>query len=1101
MGELEQVHHFSDFYHMLFQREAKDVVMRVPTEKGYRSVTREHYRAAIEAAAAELRDAYLPSGSFVGLKAGTSPQFMVWFWAILRAGHNPLLLDPRAPAERTKMLMHEVRAAALVATGEWLNEDEAPDYAKLFTESEKTPFGLKLARGKLTDETPRLQPETFYDHKAIPFGAYVVIATSGTTGAARLFVHSGNTVARQMEALLGQAEYNDRWLRPDGQERSLAIMPFHHILGFTVVFMLCLTLGNIVVFPKDKSPESWLETCREQKITQLVSVPMFWNHVVRGLRAHLRALDETGEEAFEQLIRSSLQAQQAGVPLPPPYETKLQSIRSQLLGDDLRLGCTGGGRISGETLRTLAGLGYFIVNGYGLTETGVLSVDHGCTVQDRTDGSVGPAIRDDMLRLNDKNEVEVHADFLHCGIIQDGRYVPTSYDADHPFGTGDVGELDENGRLFVRGRLRDIIVGAAGENVNPDDIEMALEPLPGVERLCVLGVQRADEEIIALVLEPGVSWDEARLIEALRRRIAGLPAVWRPHVIYVSEAPLPLSAALKVRRRELSDALAESEAGFSRLSLVSAKKPVDVDKRTASEKAESVSADRIRQLMSEILLRPTDEIALDDDFVLDLRADSLQCVSLHAALEKEFDITLDDRDFADQLSADAIASMLKEGFEQGDFDRVRGRKPRRADTTLREEEIYRGRAGSDARTERVERFEDSREYKAFALRQKTLAPILEHFGNPYFVAHDSPLRDKSLVNGHPIINFASYNYLALSGDPEVNEAAIRAIKMYGTSASGSRLLAGEKTIHKELEKSIADWKRTEDAIVLVGGHSTNVTFVGNFCNERDLILYDVLSHNSVDQGIRLSRADAQAFPHNDTETLDSILKRRRDDYEKVLIVIEGAYSMDGDVAPVPEFVELKKRYGAFLMVDEAHSAGVLGEHGGGVDEHFGLAPDDIDIKMGTLSKTLGACGGYLAGKRSLIDYLRYNVPGFVFSVGISPALAGAVLKSIEIIRRDNSRVQALHRNIDCFMREAKARGFDTCLAGESPITPILIGDDETAFRLTMEMLDEGVFVPPAVYPAVARGQARLRYCLTSAHREEQIVYALDLLRRHFDPTS
>ena len=206
--------------------------------------------------------------------------------------------------------------------------------------------------------------------------------------------------------------------------------------------------------------------------------------------------------------------------------------------------------------------------------------------------------------------------------------------------------------------------------------------------------------------------------------------------------------------------------------------------------------------------------------------------------------------------------------------------------------------------------------------------------------------------------------------------------------------------------------------------------------------------------------------------------------------------MDGDIAPIPEFVRLKKKYGLFLMVDEAHSSCVIGEHGGGVDDYFHLQPDDIDIRMGTLSKGLGTCGGYLAGKKCLIEYLRYNEPGFVFSVGLSPVLAAASLKALEILKRDNSRVQRLHNNIATFMEEAKKHGFNTCLAGETAIIPILIGDDDTAFRLSVMMQQEGVVVPPAVYPAVPRNQARLRYCLTSEHKPEQIVFALDLLAKH-----
>lgn len=402
---------------------------------------------------------------------------------------------------------------------------------------------------------------------------------------------------------------------------------------------------------------------------------------------------------------------------------------------------------------------------------------------------------------------------------------------------------------------------------------------------------------------------------------------------------------------------------------------------------------------------------------------------------------------------------------------------------------------TEMRKRAVTKFTDSREWKAFHERQMEFAEDMAKYGNPYFIAHDSVLRDTSIMNGKDIINFGSYNYVCLSGDPEVNEAAIEAVKKYGTSASGSRLLAGEKTIHKELEAKIAKWKHTEDALVLVGGHSTNVTFVGNFCNENDLILYDILSHNSISQGLKISKADKKRFPHNNFSRLERLIENNRDKYEKILIVVEGVYSMDGDIAPIDEFVRIKKKYGCFLMVDEAHSACVIGENGGGVDEYFNLAPDDIDIKMGTLSKGLGTCGGYLAGSKELIEYLRYNLPGFVFSVGLSPVLTAAVIKGIELLERDNTRVQKLHKNIEIFMREAHKHGFDTCLAGETAITPIMIGDDELAFRLSMVMQEDGIFVPPALYPAVPRGKARLRYCLNSDHTEEQIVYAMKVLKR------
>lgn len=239
-----------------------------------------------------------------------------------------------------------------------------------------------------------------------------------------------------------------------------------------------------------------------------------------------------------------------------------------------------------------------------------------------------------------------------------------------------------------------------------------------------------------------------------------------------------------------------------------------------------------------------------------------------------------------------------------------------------------------ANKRRITTFEDTVEHAQFSRRLSQVAK-LDH--NPFFVCHDLPLRDVSLVDGKKVLNFGSYNYLGMSGHPEVSAAAKAAIDRYGTSASGSRILAGEKQIYQELEREIALWKESEDAVVLAAGNLTNTTCIGNFCNGNDAIFYDVISHSSIEQGCRLSAAYTKRFPHNDFEALGRTLARARDQYEKVLIVVEGVYSMDGDIAPIPEFVALKHKYGCFLLVDEAHSSGVIGKTGGGVDEHFGLS--------------------------------------------------------------------------------------------------------------------------------------------------------------------
>ena len=264
--------------------------------------------------------------------------------------------------------------------------------------------------------------------------------------------------------------------------------------------------------------------------------------------------------------------------------------------------------------------------------------------------------------------------------------------------------------------------------------------------------------------------------------------------------------------------------------------------------------------------------------------------------------------------------------------------------------------------------------------------------------------------GRELINFSGNNYLGMSGDPAVVAAAKEAIDRYGTSVSASRLVSGTRPLHVELEREIADLLGTEDAITFTSGQATNATVLGHLLGRGDLILHDELVHNSVLLGARLSGATRRAFPHNDWQAADDILTELRHEYRKVLIVIEGVYSMDGDIADVPRLIEVKRRHKALLYLDEAHSLGTLGQSGRGIGELFGIAGSEIDIWMGTLSKALGACGGYVAGSRSLVQYLKYTCPGVIYTVGLAPPSAAAALTAIRKLRASNSRVKSLQAN-------------------------------------------------------------------------------------------
>ena len=262
----------------------------------------------------------------------------------------------------------------------------------------------------------------------------------------------------------------------------------------------------------------------------------------------------------------------------------------------------------------------------------------------------------------------------------------------------------------------------------------------------------------------------------------------------------------------------------------------------------------------------------------------------------------------------------------------------------------------------------------------------------------------------------------------------------------------EKTIHRELEQGIADFLGVDDAIVFVGGHSTNETTIGHLFGPGDLILHDALSHNSIMQGAILSGARRRGFDHNNWEHLDSILTEIRHEYRRVLVVIEGVYSMDGDYPDLRKFVEVKQRHKTFLMVDEAHSIGTMGAHGRGISEHFGVDARDCDMWMGTLSKSFASCGGYIAGCKELVEYLKYTAPGFVYSVGLSPPNCAAALASLRILQNEPERVAKVQANSKLFLKLAKARGLNTGFSNNTPVVPVIIGNSLNSLKLSRCLL-------------------------------------------------
>jgi 8-amino-7-oxononanoate synthase len=367
--------------------------------------------------------------------------------------------------------------------------------------------------------------------------------------------------------------------------------------------------------------------------------------------------------------------------------------------------------------------------------------------------------------------------------------------------------------------------------------------------------------------------------------------------------------------------------------------------------------------------------------------------------------------------------------------------------------------------------------------------------NHYFCRHSDVSRETMTVEGRACLNYSGYNYLGIGGDRRVSDAVKSAVDQYGASASASRIVAGNTDLHETLEAEMADFLGTEACVVSVGGYQTNVTTIGYLCDRNDLILHDELVHNSIMTGCVLSGARRVPFPHNDYAALENLLRENRLNYRRVLIITEGVYSMDGDIPDIARLVELKKAYKALLMVDEAHSLGVVGATGRGVAEHFGLAPGDIDILMGTLSKTFASCGGFIAGRAELIDILKYFAPGLVlYSAGISPVSTAAALASLRVLRGEPERVALLRENAAFFISRARENGLDTGLSDGSAVVPIVLRDDDLALRVVDQLMEQdGICVHAMLHPSVPKGMARLRFFLSSAHTQDQLAYTIERL--------
>ena len=665
--------------------------------------------------------------------------------------------------------------------------------------------------------------------------------------------------------------------------------------------------------------------------------------------------------------------------------------------------------------------------------------------------------------------------------------------------TGDLGFFDD-GELFVTGRLKDLII-IRGRNHYPQDIERSVEEASGLIRAgsvaaFAVDVEERERVVVVAEVERGRrdAADLTDAFDAIRRRLATGHELAVEAIVLVRPNSIPKTSSGKIQRhaarRQFLDGslevIEQHVAWLAPAQPVAAPAATDQPRlarmRPVGEAARPHRPDRelpqeVVQTVFEHVRRIAKEragsLTLDTNIV-ELGLDSLERMEIVASLEEAFGARFPEQvlpqiETCREVTEAIIDHMPVEGLAKVQSARVVA-------------EI-----APDAY--RIEEFPEVR-----ALEQNFAMVRDAGLENPYFSVHEGLTNDRTVIGGREMISWATYNYLGMSGEPEVATAAKAAIDRFGTSVSASRLVSGEKTVHQELEREIARLLRTEDAITFVGGHATNETVIGHVVGPGDLVLHDALAHNSLLQGAVLSGARRRPFPHNDFAAAESILGQIRGQYRRVLLVIEGIYSMDGDFADLPKFIGVARRHKALLMVDEAHSLGVMGPRGRGIGEHFGVQPGDVDLWMGTLSKALGSCGGYIAGSRTLVRWLKYTVPGFVYSVGLPPAAAGAALGAIRLLDREPQRVEKLHANARLFLQLAREAGLDTGVSGGSAIVPIILGNSMNSLRLSRALFARGISVQPILYPAVEERAARLRFFITSRHTPDQIRRTITALQ-------
>ena len=630
--------------------------------------------------------------------------------------------------------------------------------------------------------------------------------------------------------------------------------------------------------------------------------------------------------------------------------------------------------------------------------------------------------------------------------------------------TGDLGFVHES-QLYITGRSDDLII-VRGLNHHPQDIEATARechPLLEGGRGAAFAADRDGAQRLVLVheVERDGSNDLARVLDAIYAAILDEHGLALDAVVLIRCGTIPKTSSGKVRRHASRTAFLADElkplAQRHRQPMLTPPVPL------AQSAALAAVCQHALAMSGTALADVTPETS-----IAALGLDSLQRVELVAALDQSFGRHLPDTVYSQATTLGDLANAVQKHL----IDHPQTAAPSR--------EI-------PAENYSVALFP---EYLELKRHERMVIAVAE--SNPYFRVDrgtDSPAPGSgglAHIDGRTLTNFCAYDYIGMAHDPIVSAATKAAIDRYGTGAGASRLVSGEKQIHAELENALAGFLGTPASIVFVSGHATNVTTIGHLMGPGDLIVHDILAHNSILQGARLSGATSRGFAHNDWRALDTLLSGIRHGFRRVLIAIEAVYSMDGDYPDLARFVDVKTKHRAMLLVDEAHSLGTMGRTGRGIGEQANIDRSGVELWMGTLSKALASCGGYIAGSAELVEYLKYTAPGFVYSVGISPPNAAAALAALTLLQREPQRVTRLHALSRLFLGLARERGLNTGHAGGTPVVPFIIGNSVKCLLLSRALFRRGINVQPIINPAVPEHATRLRLFITTNHTESQL---------------